>query len=118
MNQPNRVHARVRHYLHGDPVEGNPESFYCQRCDLFVERGHFATCELDNVVIRGLRWRETHEWRYVTARRRWLRTFEPGDTRRIVDDPGNVFRTGTASEQALPVLEQTDPGDFVPEDGE
>lgn len=115
MNQPNPVPTRVRHYLHGDPVEGNPERFYRQRCDLFVERGHFATCELDNVVIRGLRYKETHEWRYVTARRRWLRTFEPGDKRRIVDDPGNVFRTGTASEQALPSLEQTNPGNFVPE---
>lgn len=51
---------------------------WIQRCDLFVDRGHFATCELDTVVVRGLRYRETHESRYVTARRRWLRTFEPG----------------------------------------
>lgn len=28
--------TKVRQYLHGDPAEGNPERFYCQRCDLFV----------------------------------------------------------------------------------
>jgi len=105
MNRNNAVQPRVRHYLHGEPVEGNPESFYCSRCDLFVDRGHFGGCKLGTVVQRGVRFRETHAWRYVTDRRRWLSTFEPGDARVIVDDPGNVFRTGAASEQPLPGLE-------------
>lgn len=108
MNQTKTRQAPFRHYLHGDPVEGNPESFYCQRCDLFVERGHFDACELGVVIRWGARYKETHEWRYVTARRWWLRNFEPGDPRIIVDDPGNLFRTGLASEQHLPKLVRVD----------
>lgn len=104
MNQTIPTHARLRHYLHGDPVEGNPESFYCERHDAFVDRAHFDTCKLGVAVQRGVRCIETHEWRYVTWRRHFLRNFEPGDMRRIVDDPGNLFRTGTASEQGVPRL--------------
>ena len=96
--------TKIRQYLHGDPAEEAPDTFYCQRCERFVSREHFEGCVLGAVVKNGLRYQETHEWRYVTARRSWLRNFEPGDPRRIVNDPGNLFRTGTASEQGLPVL--------------
>lgn len=102
MNKPKT--PKVRQYLHGDPAEGQPDTFYCQRCDVFVPREHFDGCVLGTVVKDGRRFRETHEWRYVTARRWWLRNFEPGDLRRIAEDPGNLFRTGTASEQRLPPL--------------
>lgn len=33
--------ARYRHYLHGDEIEGNPDSYYCARCDLRVGAEHF-----------------------------------------------------------------------------
>lgn len=37
-----------RYYLHGDQVEGNPESFYCASCDFFFDRSHFAEHDLNN----------------------------------------------------------------------
>ncbi len=94
-----------RTYLHGDPVEGEPARYFCDRCDAEVDRAHFAGCVLGSVTREGRRLQETHAWRYVQARRAWLRSFVPGDDRRIVDDPGNLFRTGSASEQPLPPLE-------------
>ena len=100
----NATIPKNRQYLHGDPAEGAPDTFYCQRCDHFVPREHFDGCVLGAVVKHGVRYQETHAWRYVTARRSWLRNFVPGDQRRFVDDPGNLFRTGMASEQGLPAL--------------
>ena len=96
--------ATERYYLHGDPKEAAVDTYYCQRCDLFVDRAHFAGCTLGTVHRYGARYVETHEWRYVTQRRRLFQTFVVGDRRRIEDDPGNLFRTGTPSEQALPQL--------------
>ena len=96
--------ATERYYLHGDPKEGAVDTYYCQRCDLFVGRAHFAGCTLGTVHRYGARYVETHEWRYVAQRRRLFQTFVVGDRRRIEDDPGNLFRTGTPSEQRLPQL--------------
>lgn len=96
--------ATERYYLHGDPKEGAVDTYYCQRCDLFVGRAHFAGCRLGTVHRYGARYVETHEWRYVAQRRRLFQTFVVGDRRRIEDDPGNLFRTGTPSEQRLPQL--------------
>lgn len=104
MNAQTAIPATDRYYLHGDPIEGNPDSFYCQRCDRFVDRAHFDGCELGTVARWGNRYIETHEWRFVTLRRKILTTFERGDRRRVVDDLENLFRTGTASEQGLPRL--------------
>ena len=39
--QPEGSDRRVRYYLHGDEVEGDPTKFYCAQCDLFVVSGHF-----------------------------------------------------------------------------
>ena len=47
--------TRFGHYLHGDPVEGDLESFYCQKCDAFVVRGHFELCRLGTIILRGAR---------------------------------------------------------------
>lgn len=94
-----------RTYLHGDPIEGEPARYFCDRCDAAVAATHFEGCILGAVTREGRRYQETHVWRYVQARRAWLRSFVPGDDRRIVDDPGNLFRTGAASEQPLAPLE-------------
>ncbi len=68
--------------------------------------GHadLAGCSLHIAHCYGARYVETHEWRYVAQRRRLFQTFIVGDRRRIEDDPGNLFRTGTPSEQRLPQL--------------
>lgn len=96
--------AAHRVYLHGDPIDDQPGRFFCDGCDRPVAREHFSTCRLPLVVQRGVQYVETHERRYVVSRRWWLRNFLPGDPRFIKDDPENVFRTGTASEQAVPGL--------------
>lgn len=62
---------------------------------MFVPREHFDGCVLGTVVKEGRRF-GTHEWRSPRA---------GGDPRQIVDDPGNLFRTGTASERGILVLE-------------
>lgn len=31
-----------RHYLHGDQKEGDPEMWFCRRCDHFVPEAHFS----------------------------------------------------------------------------
>jgi uncharacterized protein YozE (UPF0346 family) len=31
----------VRHYLHGDLAENDPDRYYCARCDVFFEASHF-----------------------------------------------------------------------------
>jgi hypothetical protein len=90
--------TKIRQFLHSDPAEDAPDTFCCQRCDLFAPREHFDGCVTGAVLKNGVRYQETHAWSYVTARRSWLRNFERGDQRRIVDDPRNLFRTGTASE--------------------
>ncbi|MDN5923755.1 MAG: hypothetical protein L0H70_02005 [Xanthomonadales bacterium] len=45
---------RVRYYLHGDEVEGRPDTFYCRRCDLFVDREHFVECAERAIKFRGI----------------------------------------------------------------
>ncbi|MBD2426576.1 hypothetical protein [Phormidium sp. FACHB-1136] len=32
---------KQRHYVHGDQVEGQPDHYYCDFCDLFDGRDHF-----------------------------------------------------------------------------
>jgi hypothetical protein len=95
---------KIRQYHHGDPAEEAPYIFYCQLCDLFESREHFEGCVHGAVVRNGRRYQETNEWRHIPPRRWWLRNFEPGDPRQIVDCPGNLFRTETASEQRVPDL--------------
>lgn len=60
--QPGGGDRRVRYYLHGDEVEGDPTNFYCAQCDQFVESGHFfAEHPYDATLERCLsaieRWR-------------------------------------------------------------
>ena len=31
----------VRHYIHGDQMEGDPSLFYCTKCDVFWPEEHF-----------------------------------------------------------------------------
>ena len=52
-----------RYYLHGDQDDDNPTLFYCARCDVFTEAGHFD----DPQRHRG----ETHGERYLGSLDRW-----------------------------------------------
>ena len=88
----------TRYYLHGDCRQ--TDDYYCQRCDLFGPAAHFDTCALGTVVKRGVRYRETHEWRFVTYRRRAV------SARKAFDDARNLFRTGDVETQKLPRLER------------
>ena len=31
----------MRHYIHGDQCEGNPNLYYCSCCDVFFSEEHF-----------------------------------------------------------------------------
>ena len=100
----------TRRHLHGDPVESRPGFYYCSRCDFFEPKEHFEACMLRAVhVYKGV-YLQTHEHRYVLERRRAFRTSAKpriviGSTV-MVDDMGNLFRTGTVKEQHLPKLER------------
>lgn len=99
-----------RHYLHGDPVVGKKDQYYCKRCDMFIPASHFGQCNLSNTILYGSERKMTHEYRYVVERRRWfgtsLKTHCCRGSRVAVDDMGNLFRTGTVREQHLPKLEK------------
>ncbi len=109
--------TRTRHYLHGDPIEGQPDHYFCYHCDAFEPREHFAACTLGTVVKRGILYIETHEWCYVMHRRKWftpeIRKAKEASGFRLVDDLGNLFRTGTVKEQAIPRLQRA-PGHLRP----
>ncbi len=47
--------ATERYYLHGDPKEGAVDTYYCQRCDLFVDRAHFAVAHQPSPEARPTR---------------------------------------------------------------
>ena len=40
MNSP--LAERIRYYVHGDAQEGDPFTFYCASCDVFVAPNHFS----------------------------------------------------------------------------
>ena len=100
----------IRTYLHGDPVVGKDGQYYCKRCDMFIPADHFERCKLSPVVLYGSRRQVTHEYKYLLERRRWfgesLKSHCCRGTLVAVDDPGNLFRTGTVREQHLPKLEK------------
>lgn len=112
--------APIRHYLHGDPVVGMEGKYYCNRCDSFEVPGHFGgsgpgvsesgCCQPGMTALYGSRYIRTHEHRYVVDRRKWFGTSIKPHAQRgsrvAIDDPGNLFRTGTIKEQHLPKLEK------------
>ena len=118
--RPKSEGAPFRHYLHGDPVVGSNGKYYCKRCDAFELSEHFGgdgpgasasgRCGPGITVLYGSDYRLTHEYRYVQERRRWFGASTKAHARRgsrvAVDDPGNLFRTGTVREQHLPKLER------------
>jgi hypothetical protein len=99
------VSSANRTYLHGDPVEGSPGTYYCQHCDAFIDRAHFDGCTLKTIRRWKTLYIETHAWRYVQTRRS-LRRLHPETRARFIDDLGNLFRTGPVSNQRLPMLER------------
>ena len=58
--KPVPVDTRKRYYLHGDKEEGNPDKYYCARCDIFIEAEHFETHD-----SKG------NNERYLTSLARW-----------------------------------------------
>lgn len=41
VTEPRPASSGLRHYLHGDMVEGEPGKCYCARCDVFGDLNHF-----------------------------------------------------------------------------
>lgn len=72
----------LRHYLHGDQNENDPEQWFCSRCDAFVGEAHFFDGYHDRAKLTD------HE-RYVTDRKRLQNQLRnsPGKWRRPKNPP-------------------------------
>jgi hypothetical protein len=88
----------MRHYLHGDKIEGTDDQYFCQRCDLFVLRRHFDACDLGIVYRAGRAYKETHAYRYAFYLNRLK------SKRGVIQDPENLFRDGLVGRGLPPLI--------------
>ena len=73
----------IRHYVHGDLHEDRPNTYYCARCDSFVEPEHFA--DPSHVKVRAEKFNASLDAWQRFAKKHASRYFRPLKAKNMIE---------------------------------